>query len=147
MSATGLEVFDKTIQTTNIWLDEIMAELGPDKHVAWHALRAVLIAVRDRVPVELAAHLGAELPLLIRGAYYDQFRPAQQPVVVRDRDAFLALVNRGLAGTRPLDAEAATRAVLATLSRHLPRGQIDKAREAMPKEFRDLWPAEAAPAH
>src|SRR5258705_8421818 len=94
MPATGLEVFDKTIQTTNIWLDEIMAELSmesPDKHVAWHALRAVLMAVRDRMPVELAAHLGAELPLLIRRPYYDQFRPAQQPVVVRDREAFVAL--------------------------------------------------------
>jgi len=28
MSATGLDVFDKTLQTTNIWLDEIMAKLG-----------------------------------------------------------------------------------------------------------------------
>ena len=31
MSATGLDVFDKTLQTTNIWLDEIMAKLGPDR--------------------------------------------------------------------------------------------------------------------
>jgi hypothetical protein len=31
VSATGLEVFDKTLQTTNIWLDEIETELGPDR--------------------------------------------------------------------------------------------------------------------
>ena len=31
MSATSLDVFDKTLQTTNIWLDEIMAKLGPDR--------------------------------------------------------------------------------------------------------------------
>ncbi|TIR27974.1 MAG: DUF2267 domain-containing protein, partial [Mesorhizobium sp.] len=36
MSATGLDVFDKTLQTTNIWLDEIMAEMGPDRQIAWH---------------------------------------------------------------------------------------------------------------
>ena len=35
MSATGLDVFDKTLQTTNIWLDEIVAALGPDRQVAW----------------------------------------------------------------------------------------------------------------
>jgi hypothetical protein len=42
MSTTGLEVFDKTIQVTNTWLGEIMERLGPDRHVAWHVLGAVL---------------------------------------------------------------------------------------------------------
>jgi uncharacterized protein (DUF2267 family) len=147
MSATGLDVFDKTIHTTNIWLDDIMAEIGPDRHIAWHTLGAVLHAVRDRMPVELAAHLGAELPLVVRGLYYDQFRPETQPVVVRDRDAFLLLVQRGLAGIRPVNPEAATKAVLGTLSRHITRGQVDKAREALPKDVRELWPAEAHAAH
>jgi uncharacterized protein (DUF2267 family) len=49
MSATGLDVFDKTLQTTNIWLDEIMAKFEPDRQVAWHALGAVLHALRDRL--------------------------------------------------------------------------------------------------
>ena len=59
MSATGLDVFDKTIQTTNIWLDEIMEDMGPDRQVAWHTLGAVLRTLRDRLPPDLAAHLGA----------------------------------------------------------------------------------------
>ena len=42
MAATGLDVFDKTLQTTNIWLDEIMEVIGPDRQVAWHMLGAVL---------------------------------------------------------------------------------------------------------
>ena len=67
MSATGLDVFDKTLQTTHIWLDELMAEIGPDRQVAWHVLGTVLRAVRDRIPLELAVHLGAQLPLLVRG--------------------------------------------------------------------------------
>jgi hypothetical protein len=32
-SAAGLNVFDKTLQTGNIWLDQIMAKLGPDRRV------------------------------------------------------------------------------------------------------------------
>src|SRR2546423_5270300 len=59
MSATGLDVFDRTLQITNIWLDEIMETLGPDRQVAWHALGAVLRALRDRLPLGLAVHLGA----------------------------------------------------------------------------------------
>ena len=42
MSATGLEVFDKTLQATNIWLGEIMERLGPDRQVAWKVLSTVL---------------------------------------------------------------------------------------------------------
>jgi uncharacterized protein (DUF2267 family) len=72
MSATGLDVFDKTLHTTNIWLGEMMDDLGPDRHVAWHALSAVLPTLRDRIPLDLAAHVRAELPLLVRGVYYDQ---------------------------------------------------------------------------
>jgi uncharacterized protein (DUF2267 family) len=59
MSATGLDVFDKTLQTTNVWLDEITATLGPDRQLAWKVLSVVLHKLRDRMPVELSAHLSA----------------------------------------------------------------------------------------
>ncbi|MDP8915637.1 MAG: DUF2267 domain-containing protein, partial [Pseudomonadota bacterium] len=75
MSATGLEVFDKTLQTTNTWLNEISQIVGPDRQLSWKVLSVVLHKLRDRLPVTLAVHLGAELPLLVRGVYYDQFQP------------------------------------------------------------------------
>ena len=34
MSATGLEVFDRTIQSTNVWLKEIGSDIGPDRELA-----------------------------------------------------------------------------------------------------------------
>ena len=51
MSATGFDVFDKTLQTTNIWLDEISATIGPDRQLAWKILSVVLHKLRDRLPV------------------------------------------------------------------------------------------------
>jgi len=51
MAATGLDVFDKTLQTANIWLDEIM-EAAPDRQVAWHVLGPVLCTLRDRLSLE-----------------------------------------------------------------------------------------------
>ena len=59
MSATGLEVFDKSIQTTNIWLDEIMEDMGPDRQLAWHLLGAVLRTMRDRLPSGSARAIAA----------------------------------------------------------------------------------------
>lgn len=44
MNSTGLDVFDKTLQTTHVWLRELSHKdaIGPDKQLAWHALGAVL---------------------------------------------------------------------------------------------------------
>jgi hypothetical protein len=67
MSALGLEAFDRTLQLTNGWLDELMGELGTDsRQRAWYALTSVVHAIRDRLPVNEAAHLAAQLPLLRR---------------------------------------------------------------------------------
>jgi uncharacterized protein (DUF2267 family) len=140
MSATGLDVFDKTLQTTNTWLGEIMDDLGPDRQVAWHALSAVLRALRDRIPLDLAAHVGAELPLLVRGAYYDQWRPAEQPERYRALEEFLRRVVDNLGAIRPVNSQDAARSVFRVLNRHLPEGQIDKVRDALPEDIRAIWP-------
>ena len=116
-----------------------MAELGPDRQVAWHALGAVLHPLRDRLPLDLAAHLGAQLPLLIRGLYYDQWHPAGQPQRLRTLDEFLERVSQGLAQIRPVNARDATRAVFRTLSRHLDPGQVRKAIDSLPEEVRGFW--------
>jgi uncharacterized protein (DUF2267 family) len=141
MAATGLDVFDKTLQTTNVWLDEIMEVVGPDRQVAWHALGAVLRTLRDRLPIGLSAHLGSQMPIIVRGLYYDQWEPERKPDKTRDVDEFLANINKQLKNIRPVNALDATQAVFHVLSRHLDRGQTKKVRDALPEEIkRRLWP-------
>lgn len=142
MSATGLEVFDKTLQTTNIWLHEIMEALGPDRQVAWRVLGAVLRALRDRLQVELAAHLGAQLPLLVRGAYYDRWKPGGPPKPSRHVDEFLHEISEELSDLRPINSVDAARSVFRVLSRHVAHGQVDNVRTALPEHIRELWPEE-----
>jgi uncharacterized protein (DUF2267 family) len=145
MSATGLDVFDKTLQTTNKWLDEIMVEIGPDRQIAWHALGAVLRTLRDRLTLGLAAHLGAQLPLLIRGLYYDQWRPSDQPAKFRSADEFLERVGQEMAGIRPVNVEDATRAVLRVLNHHVDPNQVEHVRTSLPEHIRALWPEQGEP--
>jgi uncharacterized protein (DUF2267 family) len=141
MSATGLEVFDRTVQLTNIWLDELMQELGPDRQHAYHVLRAVLHALRDRLPLGQVAHLGAQLPLLVRGIYYEGWRPEAGSDRERKLEAFLAHVGEGLQGVRPTNTERAARAVFATVARHVSAGEVAKVKGVLPAEIRSLWPA------
>lgn len=139
MSATGLDVFDKTLETTHIWLNEICDDLGPDKQVAWKVLSTVLHKLRDRLTVNLAAHLGAQLPLLVRGVYYDQFEPSKMPTECRNREEFVAEVAEWLTDTRPVDPDDAIRAVFRVLSRHISEGQIQKVKDSLPRSLRQSW--------
>lgn len=140
MSASGIAAFDKTLQITNIWLDEITEHQGPDRQLAWHILSAVLHTLRDRLPADLSAHLSAQLPLLVRGAYYDQYEPSKQPTRSRSLDEFLAQVKDELAFTRPVDAKEAVQTVFHVLSHHLDPGEVRKVRDGLPGEVRALWP-------
>jgi uncharacterized protein (DUF2267 family) len=142
MSMTGLEVFDKTVQTTNVWLKEIGEEIGPDRQRCYHALRAVLFALRDRLTTEEAGHLASQLPTLVRGIYYEGYRPAGKPERLRSQAEFLGKVAEHLEQIRPLGADEATRAVFAVLARHIAGGEIDEIRKSLPKDIRSLFPAQ-----
>lgn len=140
MSATGLDVFDKTLKTTHIWLNEIGERLDcEDKQVAWKVLSTVLHKLRDRLSVELSAHLGSQLPLLVRGVYFDQYEPARQPGDCHTPEEFTAEVAEWLSDIRPVDPDEAIQAVFGVLGRHVSEGQIAKVRSALPIGIRMLW--------
>jgi uncharacterized protein (DUF2267 family) len=140
MSATGLEVFDKTVQTTNSWLKEIGEQIGPDRQRCYQALRAVLFSLRDRLNPDEAAHLAAQLPLLVRGIYYEGYRPAGTPERIRSRDAFLQKIDQQLEHTRPLGADEAARAVFKVLDHYVDPGEMAEVKQALPEEIRTLFP-------
>lgn len=90
-SLTGLPTFDHTVQETNLWLKQVALKLGhDDREVALKALRSVLHALRDALALAPTARLGDQLPILLRGIYYETWRPAAMSVPVVHRGAFLA---------------------------------------------------------
>jgi uncharacterized protein (DUF2267 family) len=140
MSATGLEVFDRTIHKTNIWLKELMEILGSsERHEAYTALRATLHALRDRLTIEEAAHFAAQLPMLIRGFYYEGWNPTGKPVKERHLDEFLAHIAQELRAT-DIDPEEAARAVFLVVANRISEGEIEDVEHVLPSEIRELWP-------
>lgn len=133
---------NRTIHATNNWFSEIADEIGhPDVQVAYHALRGVLFATRDRLTVEEAMDLSAQLPALIRGVYFEGYKPSNKPLTYRDRDTFLQRVNEELQVANGANPEAATRAVFTVLSRHVSAGEVEDVRRMLPEDVRRLWPA------
>jgi uncharacterized protein (DUF2267 family) len=141
MSATGLEVFDRTLQATNIWLDDLMKEMGwADRQQAYHALRTVLHALRDRLPVNEAAHLSAQLPMLVRGIYFEGWHPAKTPVKERTQDEFLTHVTEAFLRDVEADSRQIASAVFRVIGRHVSAGEVDKIKHVLPEGIRALWP-------
>jgi uncharacterized protein (DUF2267 family) len=126
---------DRTVQKTNVWLADVAKRLGvDDSHVAYLVLRAVLHALRDRLDVESSAHLAAQLPMLVRGLYYEGFDPTAKP----DRmsyDEFLLRVEGDALLKGTSEAEDAARAVFAVLWQHLGDGTMGKVASVLPAEF------------
>lgn len=91
---TGLDVFDATIQETNLWLKNLMRQLGTDdRHLAYRSLRTTLHALRDRIGSENAVHFGAQLPMLLRGLYYERWRMHASQTKERHLSDFLRHVE------------------------------------------------------
>jgi uncharacterized protein (DUF2267 family) len=143
---TGLDVFDNTIHKTNTWLKEIMEELGIDsRHEAYQALRGTLHTLRDRLIIEEAAQLGAQLPMLVTGVYYEPWDPTGKPIKMRHKDEFLEQVSGAFGRTSDLDAEKAARAVFRVMSRRVSEGEMRDIASLLPAELRELWPEDVRP--
>lgn len=139
--STGLDVFDTTVQKTNGWLKDIMEELGwEDRHRAYEALRITLHALRDRLTVDEAVHLGAQLPLLVRGAYYEGWTPHDKPYKTRHVDEFLAPLQAYFRHDPRVRVEAVARAVFKVLAQAISAGEMEDIQCVMPKELNTLWP-------
>jgi len=143
MSMTGLSTFDETLQLSNIWLNELMDQLDwDDKRRAYRVLRAVLHALRDRLTAHEAVHLGAQLPMLIRGLYYENWHMKDTAPAKRTKSAFLDHVKLELRDFN-VDAETSAREVFALLARRIAPGEIEDVKGLLPADLRAPWPSTA----
>ena len=138
---TGLPAFDTTVEKTNEWLNELTAQLHvPSRQDAYAGLRATLHALRDQLPLELAVGLSAQLPMLLRGLYFEGWRPARTPARVRSLPGFLEVVAHSLNPHLKPRAQDIARESLDVLQRHVTPGEVHKIKEALPGAVRALWP-------
>lgn len=140
---TGLDVFDATVQQTNLWLKDIMDRVNTeDRHLAYQLLRATLHAIRDRIGPENAVHFGAQLPMLIRGFYYEGWRMAGTPTRVRNVQDFLNSIEREVRRELGSRLEPMVKAVFEVIADRIDAGEVEKLAKVFPEELRPLWRSE-----
>jgi uncharacterized protein (DUF2267 family) len=141
MNTSGVATLDHTVQETNAWLRAVAEQLNfEDRQHAYNALRAVLDALRDRLPPEVAVHFGAQLPMLVRGLYYEGWHMAGKPTKDRSVQEFGDHVLQALPPRFPMDSLTVTRGVFEILWEKLDPGEFAKLMDHLPASLRTLRP-------
>jgi uncharacterized protein (DUF2267 family) len=144
MSSHRVHSLDRTVQTTNRWLAALAASIGTeDREFAHRVLKAWLHVVRDSLTVDSAAHLGAQLPDLLRGVFYNGWDPSVVPIR-RDRQEF---IERFAASGRIAHADVRKLAPLVTgvLCDELSEAAVRHTLGQLPRGVRDLLQPSGGP--
>jgi|SRR5579884_2277841 uncharacterized protein (DUF2267 family) len=136
---TTAGLFQHSLQTTDRWLKEITAQLGwADQRKGYKALRVTFHALRDRLPVNEAAQLSAQLPLVLRGIFWEGWNPAADKP---HHGTFAVELHAGFRHNPEVDPEDVARAVFAVMTKEISAGEMDDVRSIVPQDMRDLMPA------
>jgi uncharacterized protein (DUF2267 family) len=138
MSVASADAVERSVHKTNEWLNGIRDELGQDdREEAWRILKADLQVLRDQLTIDEAAQFAAQLPLVLRGAFYEGFDPGRQDKV-RHREEFLALFAERANLSDSTDAEQALSAATSVLSSHVTPGELDDLIAQLPSDLRSV---------
>jgi uncharacterized protein (DUF2267 family) len=139
MTVASVHSVERSVHKTNEWLKDLDAELGiEDRDDAWRILRGFLPVLRDRLTLDEAAQLAAELTPLVRGVFYEGFDPGHQPEKIRDPEIFVARISEGTEITDPEEAALAAVAVTNVMARHIDEGELEDVLGQLPKPIREV---------
>lgn len=139
MTVATVSTLEQTVHKTNQWLDELGQDLQTDHRGAYRAMRAVLHALRDRLTVQEATDLGAQLPMLVRGFYYEAYNPSDVPTNERHAEAFLQRIAKEMQDV-PIEPQDAASSVFKLLTTYCTAGQISHVKSNLPRELQAMWP-------
>ena len=90
--------------------------------------------------MDVAVHFGAQLPMLIRGMYYEGWEPSKVPIKMAI-DNFLAAIQEKIVADRVFDPIAITQDGLGVVASYLGGGEMEKVKQSFPADMQNLFPA------
>lgn len=134
-----VDIIERSVEQTNLWLNDVAEPFSTaDRREAYRILRAVLHAILDRITVDESAQLAAQLPELVRGIFYEGWRPSATPLRYHDRETFLRKIADEALLAGPTEASYAVTAIAEILRRRISAGEIEDVLAILPSEIRQL---------
>ena len=141
MTAQGLEVIDQIVHLTHEWINELAGRLDwTSKRSALRLMRVTLHRIRDHLVIDEVAQLSAQLPVMIRGFFFEGWVPKDTPIKERRGEDFIAFIAHQMTDTIEYRGRDDIKSVFDLLNARISKGEIEDVRANMPQDLRDLWP-------
>lgn len=123
-----VSVFERTLHKSEAWITEMQNDLSwlsNDK--VYHLLRAVLHTLRDQLSVDEAAHFSSQLPMLLRGTFYECWNPKTKSSKGLTKKEFLEAVRNNMDHSDHLsfDLEIGVSIALGVIMNHVSQGEME----------------------
>ncbi|MFG5383538.1 DUF2267 domain-containing protein [Yoonia sp. R2-816] len=142
MTTGQIHVFERTTHEAHEWVNDLSGRLGwSSERDVLRLLRAVICRIRDHLQINEMAQLSAQLPIMLRGMYYEGWQPKLTPVRERHQDEFVAAIEEQVGDVLDYRGPEDIRVVFELLNARISRGEVDDVRANLPTELRDMWPA------
>lgn len=141
MTAQGLEVIDQSVHLTHEWINELAGRLDwSSKRSTLRLMRVTLRRIRDHLSVNEVAQLSAQLPVMIRGFFFEGWVPKDTPIIERHGEDFIAFIRKQMNDTAEYRGRDDIKCVFDLLNARISRGEVEDIRACLPQDLRDLWP-------
>lgn len=132
---THIQSLERSLNATMKMLKKVeeQADLGDNHEVAYKLLRAVLHALRDRLMVDDAVKFGAQLPTVIRGLYYEGWKPSRVPIKMHKEEFMDRVFSETYIARK--NPEKLIHDVLVAIGQYVDQGTLDKIKKTLPKDL------------
>ena len=141
MSSKKIQVFERTTHEAHEWINELSDRLEwVSERDVLRMLRSVLVSVRDHLPVNEMAQFSAQLPIMLRGMFFEGWQPKNTPVAERHAQQFIDRIAAEVGDVTEYRGAEDITAVFKLLNNRISTGEIEDVRANLPQALRDIWP-------
>ncbi|MFO7928221.1 MAG: DUF2267 domain-containing protein [Candidatus Humimicrobiaceae bacterium] len=134
-----MNIFQNTIQKSNEWIKDLNREFSwDDYHKTYIALKATIIELRERLTLKETADFGSQLPMLIRGLFFEGWSPKREPKKY-NKEEFLKNIHSYFQDDPDIDPEKIAKTVFQFFSSKISAGEIKDIKSILPEDMEKLW--------
>jgi uncharacterized protein (DUF2267 family) len=134
-----VHAFNRSHEIAETWVRELCTEMHwLNLDDAYHLLRAVLHTLRDWTTVDEAAQFAAQLPLVLRGTFFEGWNPGAVTKIGRTKEEFVMGVVGRIAVNVKYDLESAIQTVIKVIGHHVSEGEMKDIFSGLPTSVRNL---------
>ncbi|MBA1248657.1 DUF2267 domain-containing protein [Pseudomonas luteola] len=141
----NVEELDQSVKQALQWIADVDERMGTrNRRLAMTSLQCTLQAVRRQLDPDQVARLAKCLPIPLKGAMFENWRPAA-PSPATSRSEFLGHIKETVFRNLDISVERGVKASLEVMCKRIPAEVVAEFAGRLPFDLRSLWSNEPLP--